>query len=458
MNSKRHLLFFLLVLVSYGLLYLFSAYTNGDVTFDPVRLKFFIKPKLSGMRLSNASEVEDPSNNSSILKITREPALTVTATSKPSTQRLKSSTMFSKTTVNAHSTTPATPTKNKSTPENPTSLSTPKPTTTGPPDLCPHPTLPHKIEIQAKDQISCKPYMLTPKSCKYVAKEYVYKYKDHKCGSQNDGIENVNICQFVEKDVKFKCNFEACGGNKDQQIYLHVFKDDTGWYEAVKPGLNNSKSLENALLEHVNKLRIAKDFVFLSCGENKTRTQLVHFDSVHFKETKPQKERKNTNRSDRTAKININVVWLDSLSRRHFYRSLPKTIQRITDINSDQSTKTEILDFEMMQAVHGHTHENLIAFFEGHVLPKKQRSRQPHLDNLLNFTRQSGYRNVYQEDMCYKGGWGFNGIAKAGGKWTNIVKGISKFAIDDTGLTFASCKMIESYSDSLNIFNDDKDL
>uniref|UniRef100_A0A7M5WT32 Uncharacterized protein n=2 Tax=Clytia hemisphaerica TaxID=252671 RepID=A0A7M5WT32_9CNID len=133
-----------------------------------------------------------------------------------------------------------------------------------------------------------------------------------------------------------------------------------------------------------------------------------------------------------------------------------KTIQRMTDINKDQSTKTEILDFEMMQAVDGHTHHNLIAFFEGRVLKAQERKggRKPHLDNLLNFTRQAGYRNIYQEDMCYKGGWGFNSISKSHGKWKNIVKGIKKFAIDNTGLTFASCKMIgEIYSKGRNIFS-----
>ena len=97
-----------------------------------------------------------------------------------------------------------------------------------------------------------------------------------------------------------------------------------------------------------------------------------------------------------------------SFKRRHFYRSLPRTIERIAEINTDKTNGAEILDFELMQSVHGHTHQNLHALFDAQVLPKhltdsQKNDIQPNLNNLLSYMKRSGYRVLYQEDMCYKG-------------------------------------------------------
>ena len=203
----------------------------------------------------------------------------------------------------------------------------------------------------------------------------------------------------------------------------------------MEPGYQNSSSLEKAVLRFAKEPSVqwSQDFVFLSCDNSSEKTQLLHFDSGYFEKTtvptgkkeKKKKEKKNEEKDEQ--KININLVWLDSLSRRHFYRSLPKTVETMSQINSDSTNKNEVLDFELMQSVHGHTHESLIALIQGIVLPKgmteDERSDAPiRLETLVKFMHEAGYNVLYQEDMCPKGYWGLNSEYKASKSWKKLAK------------------------------------
>ena len=93
-------------------------------------------------------------------------------------------------------------------------------------------------------------------------------------------------------------------------------------------------------------------FLFLRCGGI--------FQALSF----PPIFQKNENDEDRGA-INVNIIMLDSISRPHFYRTMPKATEAFKKISEDSAIKAMFLDFELVQSIGQQTFENLRPFFCG---------------------------------------------------------------------------------------------
>ena len=93
-------------------------------------------------------------------------------------------------------------------------------------------------------------------------------------------------------------------------------------------------------------------FLFLRCGKN---FQVLTFPPILEKVV----EGKNTSR------INVNVIMLDSISRPHFYRIMPRAVEALNKIVQDPNIKATALDFELVQSIGQQTFENLRPFFSG---------------------------------------------------------------------------------------------
>ena len=63
--------------------------------------------------------------------------------------------------------------------------------------------------------------------------------------------------------------------------------------------------------------------------------------------------------------IDINVIMLDSISRPHFYRIMPRAVEALRKIGQDPNIKATALDFELVQSIGQQTFENLRPFFSG---------------------------------------------------------------------------------------------
>lgn len=66
-------------------------------------------------------------------------------------------------------------------------------------------------------------------------------------------------------------------------------------------------------------------------------------------------------------RININILLLDSLSRPHFYRVLPRAVEALREIVYNKSIPATALDFELLQGIGQHTFENIRPIFSGLV-------------------------------------------------------------------------------------------
>ena len=57
-----------------------------------------------------------------------------------------------------------------------------------------------------------------------------------------------------------------------------------------------------------------------------------------------------------------------------------------------------------------------------------------HPEILFKYMHDNGYKVLYQEDMCYKGGWGLNDELDASGDWQLLKQKIENVSyIDDLG-------------------------
>ena len=63
--------------------------------------------------------------------------------------------------------------------------------------------------------------------------------------------------------------------------------------------------------------------------------------------------------------ININVIMLDSISRPHFNRIMPRAVGALRKIVQDPNIKATALDFELVQSIGQQTFESLRPFFSG---------------------------------------------------------------------------------------------
>ncbi|XP_077983285.1 uncharacterized protein LOC144438130 [Glandiceps talaboti] len=159
--------------------------------------------------------------------------------------------------------------------------------------------------------------------------------------------------------------------------------------------------------------------------------------------------------------ININVFLLDSVSRHHFFRSLPRTIEKFNELNNGNDSM--VLDFELMQSLKGRTYENLLAFFTGQILDDKNQFGTQDLppeplrsEVLLKEFKKHGYETAWIEDLCWTWEWGIakNLLAlypdlKLEERWHKFKEALQTAQIDRFDVALTSCEILR-----VNLHND----
>jgi hypothetical protein len=299
---------------------------------------------------------------------------------------------------------------------------------------CPEHFLPHE---DAWEYGHCLPHQASVDSCATVKKSYRLDPSLTKCKTSSSST----VCQMhflpslKRDDVVFRvhCDDSICKEhNRSESIQvLNANPSDGTITEAGR--FLNVVDLEEALLVIIRENIERKfHFVILRCtlkGTNKGISQLIPIDpqiTIRTNASKP---------GDKNL-VNVNIALLDSVSRAHFYRSLPKTVELFkTWRNDPRSAPAMVFDFELFQAVDGHTTENTHALFNGKLLPL-ERSDSRHSVNpgtMFGTFYKAGYQTMWQEDLCWKAGWGLM-IDLLTGSWGNLAKRLQENFIDHSGI------------------------
>ncbi|XP_078343835.1 uncharacterized protein LOC144629491 [Oculina patagonica] len=154
---------------------------------------------------------------------------------------------------------------------------------------------------------------------------------------------------------------------------------------------------------------------------------------------------------------------LDSISRPHFYRILPRAVEALRKIVQDPNIKGTALDFELVQSIGQQTFENLRPFFSGvlkddnEISASGKNTKAPLGVEVLYGTFQKwGYQTLFQEDLCWYDRWGsaLTDIEKREvpsedsefqSRWKELQAKVVKKNIDHQGLTHFSCTVVNKY-------------
>ncbi|XP_040273918.1 uncharacterized protein LOC120989711 isoform X2 [Bufo bufo] len=155
--------------------------------------------------------------------------------------------------------------------------------------------------------------------------------------------------------------------------------------------------------------------------------------------------------------LNINILLIDSVSRHHFYRSLPRTIEEFRHLNEEYFTSGHVFDYELLQGIKSRTFESLQALFGGdkNLFPLIDALEQiPHIVDInetLGKFRAFGYETLYVEDLCWLYEWGLvkeQGAINLSAPFQERVKlfneAIHRAGIDRIDVTYSNCLILKA--------------
>ena len=293
---------------------------------------------------------------------------------------------------------------------------------------------------------TCEPHKPTGDACKLAKAFYYYDPSLSECKRNKESSE---ICSFEAETVRKKTVLKA---KCDERVCKKLLTDDgrkskinslTFAVYTIDPEDGLLKSLRN--FTRVSELetqlpRIALltarhkfNFVFVKCfdvGQQTLASQLISLPpAMSTTQEAPKIRARNA--------INVNIILLDSVSRAHFYRSLPKTVETFRKLaeKSNNAGSARVFDFELFQAVHGHTTQNEHALFTGQLLPPLDPEEEPpavKAEVLFGHFKNAGYQTMWQEDLCWTAGWGLVADLDAE-DWEELQYRLEENFVDNTG-------------------------
>ena len=298
---------------------------------------------------------------------------------------------------------------------------------------CPNMTIHKQNDKHFLKGMACLPRQQTKASCVYTADVYRTRPSITICKDQDE--LPGELCTISEKNInstisKFlvECDFSMCDKNKD------IFIEDIN----LSNGKLKKQTIANATIENKvsNILLKARNngfpFIFVNCIGEKSKRKISQMLTLLPKLQLMKKKYKQRQR------VNVNIVLLDSISRAHFYRSLPKTVEYLREKQENSNFQGHVLEFELFQAINGHTHENEHAFFSGGLYPsnytEEQIERSPTKPEVLfGIFKRAGYQTIHMEDLCWESYYGIYDSLKADG-WESLEKLLRSSNIDSKGL------------------------
>lgn len=299
-----------------------------------------------------------------------------------------------------------------------------------------------KMSIQLADysqlsyeDLACRPHIQSEKACAYTARVYAPHTSLRECPDLP-----YELCTVSEKipaqandtyaTLQISCDMSLCDIAKPMSIEMINPIDGRMIMYSIPMGANDS-TVERYVLKYAKKARAADlNFLYLNCTGLFTRVKISQL--LTFLPALPRFVNQT-----RKKKVNVNVVLIDSLSRAHFYRSLPKTVDFLREKNADPNFPARVFEYELFQAVHGHTHQSEHALFSGSLYPRewnsKQRAAKPvDLQILYGVFKDAGFQTMFLDDLCWGAVYGIVSKVKSY-NWRSLLSKMRTTNIDTRG-------------------------
>ena len=312
---------------------------------------------------------------------------------------------------------------------------------------------------QNTEKVSCSLHQPNEEDCKRAAKEYEIHKKPLECPQKSQDICSINETWRTspEGELEIHCDLTPCKGHPVTVTGIHPLEGIVD-KEKEQHSFVTSKELEDFLAHFVIVNTLRKfNFCFLHCKtrHKKYISQILTFPpllEIENSEFLPSEKDPNL--------INLNIVVLDSVSRAHFYRSLPRTVETLRAIVYNNSINATALDFELLQSSAPYTFHNIRAFMSG----KSDFNYVEHsngtyeIEFLYKKLKDQGYYTLLQEDSCWFDEWGSlftnnvfqdktpRSLDEFELRWSRFQEVVSNYYVDDYGLSHTSCDVFKQYN------------
>lgn len=307
-----------------------------------------------------------------------------------------------------------------------------------------------------KDSSLCKVANVDEITCRQIIDQYYQTSQTGKC-TKNTAYDFCKVregsTERFGEDLLVSCSFDAY--MNPSVCAIGTISRHTGmltWIYFERDNLTE-KAISDIAYRTLND---RNPFMFISCVSDDSEqvwSQLLVLPYVSY----PLNEEPDYGKPS-TANININLMLIDSVSRPHFYRSLPRTIKYLQSLK--HINETEVLDFELFHSIKGRTFESLIALFTGknpRISAKYEGVAVPpfavDFKRIFKKLKNAGYDTLYQEDLCWEHDWGLikdTGIYKENlpksMRFRAFTDAIRKNFIDSLGLTHSTCEIFHAYN------------
>lgn len=300
--------------------------------------------------------------------------------------------------------------------------------------------------------MSCVPRKKTERDCNEAFK-YFGEYNLTSDPLQCDRQASRPICTFLTESrfsprdkISVTCWKDVC--SKSSPISLGCSDPEFGIVDEEKNWVTfrNVGELEQELPGIVVQNSIQGfNSCLLKCkiGRKKVMQALIFPPILKRAEKKTPHSRK---------KINVNIILEDSVSRSHFYRSMPRSVQSLRDIYRDASFQATVLDFELVQSYAAFTLPNIQFLMAGKSLNPK---RLNGISVLTERFKRVGYQTLMHEDLCWYDEWGtilspeykkkLKPFTEAFKRVYENFKQATNPHVDNKGITFLTCEILKEF-------------
>ena len=320
--------------------------------------------------------------------------------------------------------------------------------------ICPHLGLRKEPYIRLKKSLPKNPYcdrrQPSVEDCQKATRDYEVERPALRCEEPTE----KDLCTITDKhrstvnaQVKVRCDIGRCGN----PVYVVSLDSETGQLEEKGKWqkFTSKTEIEGKLPSIIiQNSQNGFNFCFVQCVRNNT-SQFIRT-VLSF----PPVLGVTNSHGPKPLNLDINVVVLNSVSRAHFYRSLPETVATIRDIVYDNSITASALDFEFLQSFGpAMTPDLRIQLSRKNGEAPTQNSE---ISTLLAELKKLGYRNIYQTDQCwydkeaittdFQSTMEAEGAKKEFRKQWTYVQSVTMKHVDDTGMSYLACESKEKYS------------
>lgn len=315
-------------------------------------------------------------------------------------------------------------------------------------DICPVFRLQSEKE-GPQEEVACSRADFVPGSCRIMKELFADKIPAN-CSHQSSDVI-CTITEYNPQKPQASCHHDVC--SESSSVVIGLYNEEVGvnqWLK-FKSTMEAMTFINQELL--VDWRTYHHGYCFIRCLSRDARkvSQLLILPPVL------RTHQRSANKLTNEPALNVNILLLDSVSRHHFYRSLPKTIDTFRKLNTNVFKTGQVFDFELVQGIKSRTFESLQALFGGESFnPLKPFSsfelppKAVDLNKTLGSFKRFGYETLYLEDMCWKWDWGLVKELRALKKNASfpersqlLLEAARRSGIDRMDVSYSSCDILQ---------------